>query len=229
MIHSFDWRAIIGYHQIVVFVSATTARRFVVSNEAKMTFEKIYLEFETKLRYFILGRISDPELAEDILQDVFLKIHSNIGSVKDSEKLESWIYQITRNAIIDSYRRSRPEDELSESLPALQEEEPDAAVDLAASVQEMLNCIPAKDKQALTLTEIQGMTQTEMANELGITVSGAKSRVQRAREKLKDAFLDCCHFEFDRFNKVIQYEPKCSHCAGSSPDCRDESRSNSAC
>ena len=141
---------------------------------------------------------------------------------KTSEKLESWIYQITRNTIIDYYRRARPEDELLESLPALQEDEPDAVAELAASVHEMLNCIPEKDRQALTLTEIQGLTQAEMADQLGLTISGAKSRVQRAREKLKDAFLDCCHFEFDRFSKVIHYEPKCSHCARSSPDCLED-------
>ncbi len=184
-----------------------------------MTFESIYLEFDAKLRNFILGRVSDPDMAEDILQDVYLKIHSNIDRVQDSEKIESWIYQITRNAIIDYYRRARPQEELPESLPALQEEEPDAVADLAPSVYEMLNCIPEKDRQALTLTEIQGLTQAEMADQLGLTVSGAKSRAQRAREKLKDAFLDCCHFEFDRLGKVIHYEPKCKACADSSIDC----------
>ena len=82
-----------------------------------MTFEHIYLDFDAKLRNFILGKVSDPDLTQDILQDVYLKIHSHIESVQDSEKLESWIYQITRNTIVDYFRRARPEDELSESLP----------------------------------------------------------------------------------------------------------------
>lgn len=185
-----------------------------------MTFEHIYLDFDAKLRSFILGKVSDPNLTHDILQDVYLKIHSHIDSVKDSEKLESWIYQITRHTIVDYFRRARPEEELAESLPALPQEEPDAIADLAASVQDMLNCLPEKYKQALTLTEIQGLTQAEMADQLGLSVSGAKSRVQRARAKLKDAFLDCCHFEFDRFNRVIHYESHCSHCASHSAGCR---------
>ncbi len=184
-----------------------------------MTFESIYLEFDAKLRNFIIGRVSDPDKVDDILQNVYLKIHSNIDSVKDSDRLESWIYQVTRNTIVDYYRRVRPEDELPESLPMFQEEEPDAVADLAPSVYEMLNAIPEKYRQALTLTEIQGLTQAEMADQLGLTVSGAKSRVQRAREKLKEAFLECCHFEFDRLGKVIHYEPKCSHCGGGSIDC----------
>lgn len=184
--------------------------------ETSMTFEHIYLDFDAKLRHFILGKVADPDVTRDILQDVYLKIHSHIDSVRDSEKLESWIYQITRNTIVDYFRRARPEDELSESLPALPEEEPDVIADLAASVRDMLNCIPEKYRQALTLTEFQGLTQAEMADQLGLTVSGAKSRVQRARGKLKDAFLDCCHFEFDRLNRIIHYEPHCTHCASHS-------------
>lgn len=159
---------------------------------------------------------------EDILQDVYLKIHGNIDSVKDSEKLESWVYQITRNTIIDYYRRTRDQDELPESLPALEEDEPDAVANLASSTREMLNAIPEKYRQALMLTEIQGLTQAEAADQLGLTVSGIKSRVQRTREKLKEAFLDCCHFEFDRFNKVIHYERHCSHCAPSPADCMED-------
>jgi len=183
-----------------------------------MTFDTIYQEFDARLRSFILGRVSDRDVTEDILQDVYLKIHGNIDSLQSLDKLESWIYQITRHAIIDHYRRSRPEQELPENLTDPQEE-PDAVADLAPSVYEMLNTIPEKYRQALTLTEIHGLTQVEMAEQLGLTVSGAKSRVQRAREKLKNAFLDCCHFEFDRMGKVIHYEPKCSQCAHIPMDC----------
>jgi RNA polymerase sigma-70 factor, ECF subfamily len=80
-------------------------------------------------------------------------------------------------------------------------------------VKGMLNCVPEKYHQALELTELQGLSQVELADRLGMTVSGAKSRVQRAREKLKEAFLDCCHFEFDRLGRVVDYHPKCEKCA----------------
>ena len=61
---------------------------------------------------------------------------------------------------------------------------------------------------ALVLTEFEGLTQVEMAEELGLSVSGAKSRVQRARAMLRDDLLECCHFEFDRLGHVIDYEPR---------------------
>lgn len=190
-----------------------------------LTLETIYQDFHSKLFHFIVGRVSDPDAAEDILQDVYLKIHSNIDNLRESDRLQSWIYQITRNAITDYYRRARPQDELPESLASPLDDEPDALSGLTASVKGMLNCLPDTYRQALELTELQGLSQVELATRLNISVSGAKSRVQRAREKLKEAFLDCCHFEFDRLGQVIHYEPKCSHCANDSSDCKEDCES----
>ena len=72
----------------------------------------------------------------------------------------------------------------------------------------MVESLPDDYRQALLLTEYEGLTQRELAERLGLSVSGAKSRVQRAREKLKEMLLDCCHFEFDRLGRVIDYQPK---------------------
>ncbi len=175
--------------------------------------ETIYNDFHSKLKSFVVGRVSDADTAEDILQDVYLKIHSKIEGLRESDRLESWVYQITRNAIIDYYRRAHPQDELSDSLASPPDDEPDAVSQLASSVKGMLNCVPEKYREALELTELQGLSQVELATRLELTVSGAKSRVQRAREKLKEAFLDCCHFEFDRLGRVVDYHPNCEKCA----------------
>lgn len=177
------------------------------------TLESVYTDFHSKLHRFIAGRVSDPDTAEDILQDVYLKIHSKMDGLREEDRLESWIYQITRNAIIDYYRRARPQDELSESLASTPDDEPDAVSQLASSVKGMLGCLDDKYREALELTELQGLSQVELATRLDISVSGAKSRVQRAREKLKEAFLDCCHFEFDRMGGVVDYHPNCGTCA----------------
>ena len=175
--------------------------------------ETIYADFHSKLHRFIAGRVPDPDTAEDILQDVYLKIHSRMDGLRAEDRLESWVYQITRNAIIDHYRRARPQDELSDSLASPLDDEPDAVSQLASSVKGMLGCLDDKYREALELTELQGLPQVELATRLDISVSGAKSRVQRAREKLKEAFLDCCHFEFDRSGRVVDYHPNCDKCA----------------
>ena len=176
------------------------------------TTEQVWEAFHTPLQQFIRRRVSDEVTAEDVLQDVFLKIHQHIETLRDVKKLEGWIYQITRNAIIDSYRNSRPTTTLEvEEVLDMPEELPDDDVvsDLLPCVRAMVKNLPELDRQALVLTEYQGLTQKELAERLGLSFSGAKSRVQRAREKLKQQLLDCCHFELDRRGHVIDYTMHC--------------------
>ena len=180
-----------------------------------MTTELVWEAFHTPLQQFIRRRVSDEATAEDVLQDVFLKIHQHMETLRDVKKLESWIYQITRNAIIDSYRSSRPTIPLeAEEVLDLPEELPsdDVVSELLPSVRAMVKSLPEVDRQALVLTEYQGLTQKELSERLGLSFSGAKSRVQRAREKLKQQLLECCHFELDRRGHIIDYQPRCHSC-----------------
>lgn len=180
-----------------------------------MTTEQVWEAFHTPLQQFIRRRVSSEATAEDVLQDVFLKIHQHMDTLKDVKKLESWIYQITRNAIIDAYRSGRPTTPLeAQEVLDLPVELPDDDVvsELLPCVRAMVRGLPAPDRQALVLTEYQGLTQKELAERLGLSFSGAKSRVQRAREKLKQQLLECCHFELDRRSHIIDYQPRCHRC-----------------
>ncbi len=180
-----------------------------------LTTEHVWEAFHVPLQQFIRRRVADETTAEDVLQEVFLKIHQHIGTLGDVKKLESWVYQITRNAIIDSYRSKRPMVPLeSPEVLALPEALPDddIATELFPSMRAMVSNLPEQDRQALILTEYQGLTQKEFGERLGLSFSGAKSRVQRARERLKQQLLDCCHFELDRRGHVIDYQPRCQCC-----------------
>lgn len=181
-----------------------------------MTTERIWETFHTPLQQFIRRRVSDEVTAEDVLQDVFLKIHQHVETLKDVKKLESWLYQMTRNTIIDSYRSTRSTTSLDiEEVLQLPEELPDEDVisELFPCVRAMVTSLPEHDRQTLVLTEYQGLTQKELAERLGLSFSGAKSRVQRAREKLKQQLLECCHFELDRWGHVIDYQSRCTCCS----------------
>lgn len=178
--------------------------------------ETLYNDFACCLRAFIRGRVEDADTAEDILQEVFVRIHAHLADLRDENRLESWMYGITRRAIIDHYRSRRsvselPED-LPEEVPPLEEEE-DAASELAASLREMVEALPEPYRQALLLTEFQGLSQVELAAKLNISFSGAKSRVQRGRQKIKNLLMQCCHFEFDRYGRVVDYWEHCCCCA----------------
>lgn len=177
--------------------------------------ETVWETFHARLRRFILKRVSDEATADDILQDVFLKIHLRMSTLREEDRLEAWLYQIARHAIIDHYRRPNPIASLDEILPAPEPEsaEPDAAGEIAASLREMAQNLPEPYRQALLLTEFEGLSQVELAARLGISLSGAKSRVQRARQKIRDDLLTCCHFEFDRYGRVVEYWEHCCCCA----------------
>ena len=176
------------------------------------TTEKVWEEFNTGLKHYILKHVQDESSAEDILQDVFLKIHTHIGSLRESDKLQGWIYHIARNTITDYYRVHKFTPDLPE-VPYVPEDPFDDVVsDLLPYVKKLVDNLPQDYRQALILTEYEGLTQRELAERLGISISGAKSRVQRAREKVKLMLLKCCHFQFDGLGRIIDYEPNCDCC-----------------
>ncbi len=183
--------------------------------------EDIWVMFGDRLKSFILSRISDEMAAEDILQEVFIKIHSNIDTLNDDTKIQSWIFQITRNSIFDYFRTIKKQEQ---KLPIPDEVEEDLSSDLMADTLKdmvrMMAELPAEDCEALCLTELGGMSQKDYAKRTGISYSGAKSRIQRAKIKLRDLLMKCCHFQFDKYGTVIGISPA-SCCCCTEPDHSD--------
>jgi RNA polymerase sigma-70 factor, ECF subfamily len=187
-----------------------------------ITTEYVWESFHDPLQQFIRKHVRDASTAEDILQDVFVNIHTHLATLKDQDKLHHWLYQIARHAIIDHARRHKVTETLPDTFdPPEEPAQDDVEQAFLPSVTAMLACLPAAYREALLLTEYQGLTQKALAERLGLSLSGAKSRVQRAREKLKALLLACCHFEFDRRGKIIDYQPHCACCANGcqSDDC----------
>jgi RNA polymerase sigma-70 factor (ECF subfamily) len=178
--------------------------------------EQVWKEYHTKLHNFIQNRVGDTSRADDILQEVFLRIHSRIDTLKDRGKIQNWIYQITRNAIIDYYRAQKQMEQLPEALAA-PEADPNnkASKEIESCLLPMIQSLPEHYRRALILSEIEGFTQKEVAAKQELSISGAKSRVHRGRNMVKDMLLQCCHFEFDRRGRVLDYQKKgasCSQC-----------------
>src|SRR5579864_2245342 len=179
-----------------------------------LTTESVWQEFNVGLKQFILKRIQDEQSADDILQEVFLKIHTRIATLRDEEKLPGWVYQIARNAIYDYYREQRATVVDLPEVPYMPEDPHDDVIaELAPCIRRMVNSLPTHYRQALILTEYEGVSQKALSEQLGLSFSGAKSRVQRARQQIKQMLLDCCHFQFDTAGRIIDYQPKCACCA----------------
>jgi RNA polymerase sigma-70 factor (ECF subfamily) len=175
-----------------------------MNNKTEILWEK----FHNQLRSYILSRISDHVFVDDILQEVFIKIHSNIDGLNDETKIRSWVFQITRNTIIDYYRKQKGITVDIDTIQIADEiEEESPARDIAAGLKKMIDDLPEIYAQALLLVEFEGLTQSELAQKLGISISGAKSRVQRARRMLKDSLMRCCHFQFDKYGTIIEIHP----------------------
>jgi RNA polymerase sigma-70 factor (ECF subfamily) len=174
----------------------------------------LWEELSTPLRSFIRSRVSDEFSADDILHDVFLRMHTHIDTLKDENRLRSWMYQIARNAIIDYYRSRQSTTTLAGKHNEVADDgnEEDVTVTLASSLRQMIDELPDPYRRAVILAELEGLTQRELSEKEGISLSGAKSRVQRGRGLLKDMLLNCCHFDFDRRGAVIDYYDHCCCC-----------------
>jgi RNA polymerase sigma-70 factor, ECF subfamily len=176
---------------------------------------QIWGESRTRLKNFIAKRINNEADAEDVLQNVFFKIHQNVSELKDPEKLYAWVFQTTRNAIIDFYRERKfqtdSDDEILYQI-AVEPTEKDVEDEVMSWLEPMIGELPEKYRDALLLTDIKGLTQKELSEKLDISVSGAKSRVQRGRDRLRETLFKCCHLEFNRAGKIVEYRPKAGKC-----------------
>lgn len=178
-----------------------------------MLMDDLWHKYRKNLRSYVARRVQDAAAVDDILQVVFLKAHENLHMLKSKDSVAAWIYRIAANMIADHYRGQKYDEELPEEIEAPEPEpERDYVGELAECMQPLISALPEKYGIALTLSEIDGLSQKEVAIRLGISLSGAKSRIQRGREKLRELLQDCCEIETGPTG-IIGYEPRCKNCS----------------
>ncbi|MFK7936226.1 MAG: sigma-70 family RNA polymerase sigma factor [Saprospiraceae bacterium] len=169
-------------------------------NHSQQDIQLVWQDLSTELLSFIERRVGNRENSRDILQDVFIKVHQNIHQLKDCSKLTSWVYQITRRTILD-HLRSQKQNLAVSHLPNSDFQSPDYQ-QLTRCIQSKIQQLPEKYREVILLTTFQQLKQTELADYLGISYSGTKSRVQRAKDKLKDLVSDCEQVEVNKKGKI---------------------------
>lgn len=170
------------------------------------------VRFRDPVRRFVGARVRDDALADDLTQEIFVRVLRRLPEVKDPRRVVGWIFQIARNVVADHFRKSRPTEVIRETdLP----EDPGGAVvitdaeeerlrdELTAYVRNVVKSLPPIYREAILLTDYEGMTQAELARHLGIGLSTAKSRVQRARVMVRERVEKCCHVEFDAYGTLV--------------------------
>jgi RNA polymerase sigma-70 factor, ECF subfamily len=191
-----------------------------------LTADTVWRELHDRLLGFIARRVRTREDAEDILQEVMLRIHRHSGELEHADRVASWVYRIATNSIADHYRRPARRELASGQATDVPEPDgappatvwtepgaPELRAELAGCVSPLIARLPETYREAIEVTELQGITQAQAAARLGLSVSGMKSRVQRGRGQLKDLLLDCCHIEFDSRGGVTAYRSKRGSCA----------------
>ena len=155
---------------------------------------------QNELRGFVYKRVKDKALTDDIVQDVFLKVQSKIVQLKDNEKIFGWIYQITRNTIVDHFRKNSKQIDVSdvdwESSP------PNFNECVSGVISELIPTLPEKYRVPLEMTELQNRSQLEVAEALDLTYTAAKARVQRARKMLKEKIDEILIVKTDGYGNV---------------------------
>lgn len=178
-----------------------------------ITTESIWKAFHKELLGFIKKKVRDEDIANDLLQDIFIKIHLKLDTLSDKDKLTSWVYQITRNTILDLFKKSRNSTVSTPELSELNEAET-FNNEFGKCLKPFINRLPENYKEAILQTELGQLSQKEFAQNANISYSGAKSRVQRARQQLFEIFNQCCQVTADKYGNILDYKRKknCSDC-----------------
>jgi len=164
--------------------------------------------YESELRGFLYNRVKDPDLAEDLLQDVFLKALAENSNFCTLDNNRAWLFRVTRNRLIDYYRTRHIHEEVPEQLP---EDKPveEPVVHLSQCLPTALEQLSPEDREAIEYCDLDGMSQAEYAEHKGLSVPGAKSRIQRARKRLREALKNACHVVFDEQGRVCCFDSSC--------------------
>ncbi len=196
--------------------------------EERVETEAVWQEAHDRLLSYIRRHVPSIQDAEDILQDVFARIHQNLSKVQDARSVSAWVYRITRNAITDHHRAraaaagavQRLAEASEDAGPSADEPEATRQYDSQPTPEfsrymlGLVKQLPDRYAEAIEMVELGDMSQKAAAELLGISVSGMKSRVQRGRQKLRDLLLDCCAVELDRRGGMLELVPRdgCKDC-----------------
>ena len=169
-------------------------------------------EVEARLRPYVARRVPSPADVDDVLQETFVRMHRGLATLVDGERFGAWVYRVASSAIVD-HLRTRARHPLATAkaephAPTDGETLENLEAELAECVALFVARLPSPYREAITLTELEGLTQKDAAEMLGVSVSGMKSRVQRGRERIRLMFEECCVLSVDCRGHVTDCTPR---------------------
>ncbi|MFN0727903.1 sigma-70 family RNA polymerase sigma factor [Polaribacter gochangensis] len=178
-----------------------------------MTTQQVWTTYSEDLKRFIISKVKDVAIADDILQDTFIKIHTKLHTLKDIKKLKAWCFTVARNSILDYWKSTNQTFEIAnfEAETILAEDEHTEKDCLRG----ILQSLPKKYRDPIFLSDIKGLKQQEVADQLKQSLPTTKSQIQRARKLIAQGFMDCCGYVLNDDGKLVgelQEKEDCKVC-----------------
>lgn len=167
-----------------------------------------YEELNKKVGAYIRSLTSDKDQIDEVTQEALIKIHKSIDTLQDQEKLTSWLKRIVYTSLMDYHRRQQKKysTQLQDIPDGTDLENNEGNQALSDCITTLLKNLPDEQRELLEMVELKGISQTQYANELNIPISTIKSRVQRAKQKLKEQITSNCFLKTDSYGNVIDFQ-----------------------
>lgn len=166
-----------------------------------MTTHDIWNTYADDIKYFILSQVKEPAIADDLLQETFIKVHTKKDMLKNDEKLKSWLFSIARFTVMDYFRAQKP----INKLPNMELVEADSTPEHTEHdcLRGIIQSLPKKYRVPLFLSDVKGMKQSAIAEQLQLALPTVKSQIQRGRKLITQGFMDCCDFTLNESGFLV--------------------------
>lgn len=162
---------------------------------------------ENELRGYLVRRIGNTHIAEDLLQETFIKAMRQGEGFCNLDNARAWLFQVARNALVDAQRLHRETVEVSEDIPA-PEAQIEPIVALGACVGRVLTELAPEDRDIIEQCDLNGMKQQDYAKSRQLTLATVKSRLLRARQRMRDKLSTNCKVQFDAQGRIESHVPR---------------------
>ncbi len=176
--------------------------------ETPLGFEDIWQSYRSSLKWFLQSKVANQADVDDLLQDILIKTYNNLHTLKEAKSAKAWLFQIANHTIIDFYRKSSAPKPLSADDLWYNQSDDSIRTALEHCIEPFIKALPEESANLLIAIDLKGKAQKELAEEMNISYSTLKSRVQKSRMQLLKLFEDCCHFVIDSLGNITDYTPK---------------------
>lgn len=160
-----------------------------------MTTQEIWKLYADDVKHFILSKVKNSSITDDLVQETFIKVHTKLSTLKDVSKLKSWVFSIARNTTLDYFKTISKSIDIPPLETSFEEEDP-IHTEKDCLLAHIMN-LDKKYRTPLFLSDIKGIKQAEVATQMKLPLATVKSRIQRARKKVAEGYMECCDYKLN--------------------------------